>query len=949
MGGLAGHLNHLYDNPNLTFAQIKDIFAQASGGKLLGTEKVDGINIFLSYSIREDKAKAARNKGNIKSGGLDAQGLISKFSDKPELSETFKDAINSWESAINKLHLTTKQKIFGNDADIYYNVEILDPKQSNVIQYDNRNLIIHQTGHAFFNKSTGQIEDIDVTENYELLQLAINKIQQFGFQSSFKLVNSSVQTLKSLNDKQPLHIALSRLNNLQEATGLSDKETIGDYISTKVEKFCKSQIPGLTPSTVRDLIIKITGTGGLRIDKILAKTPDDQKEKVKSICNNPSIVLNQAIAPLEGIIHDFSVEILKGLQSIFILDNNKEIQRLRGEVSQAISSIQNSGNEEAISILKQQLPKLKSAENLYTASEGFVFSYEGNNYKFTGNFAPVNQILGLFKYGKGSIPPLKHIVKESSKNRILALMPGSFKPPHIGHYLGAKYLADIDNVDEVRIIISPKSRFDSQKKTEFTAEQALKIWNIFVANDPKIKPVLSKVTSPVQDVYDTMSELHQGDTLLLGMGEKDSGDTRFNRAQEWSNKNNLGVKVNPINTNVGKYSNISATKVRDLVTSGDKLNFFRVLPNHLSTQEKEEVWIILTNNTMKEHIVKKGSQYCLVSKKNSKNLGCYDSHAGAENREKQVQYFKHVNEISSMGGGSVEGGMGGMEFDPKKKKPPETINKIKEENFIDRQRFVAELNLRDIIRQNIHSFMEEQKIVNELIKECIREKIIMEKTDVGDNVHASTGINVLEDLLKKIVPQIEQDYKTLTSDIEQRKSFRAHILNAVSKTLTTADINQSAGDEEDGALSSPESLQEEIDVDIGAGETSSLGGEPDVGSPDASKFININSPKKSKDADKSKDFGLPGQNETGRNMAMMTYDKIEKNILDSYDILSDNGDQKIFYDYLLTNLKLYFDKFESELSTQVKEPEVDATDGSEGGDDASGEKGIGTDDTGEGF
>ena len=50
--------------------------------------------------------------------------------------------------------------------------------------------------------------------------------------------------------------------------------------------------------------------------------------------------------------------------------------------------------------------------------------------------------------------------------------------------------------------------------------------------------------------------------------------------------------------------------------------------------------------------------------------------------------------------------------------------------------------------------------------------------------HQSTGINVLEDLLKKIIPQIEDDYKLLTTSEEQRESYRAHIIDAVVKTLT---------------------------------------------------------------------------------------------------------------------------------------------------------------------
>ena len=39
--------------------------------------------------------------------------------------------------------------------------------------------------------------------------------------------------------------------------------------------------------------------------------------------------------------------------------------------------------------------------------------------------------------------------------------------------------------------------------------------------------------------------------------------------------------------------------------------------------------------------------------------------------------------------------------------------------------------------------------------------------------------------------------------------------------------------------------------------------------------------------------------------------------MDSYELLDNEKDAKIFYDYLLTNVKLYFDKFEDELSGSV--------------------------------
>ena len=65
---------------------------------------------------------------------------------------------------------------------------------------------------------------------------------------------------------------------------------------------------------------------------------------------------------------------------------------------------------------------------------------------------------------------------------------------------------------------------------------------------------------------------------------------------------------------------------------------------------------------------------------------------------------------------------------------------------------------------------------------------------------------------------------------------------------------------------------------------------------------------------------MDGADETGRNVAFNAFKKIQTSIIDSYELLSNNEDQELFYDYLIANLKLYFDKFEDELSPEVEEP-----------------------------
>jgi hypothetical protein len=70
----------------------------------------------------------------------------------------------------------------------------------------------------------------------------------------------------------------------------------------------------------------------------------------------------------------------------------------------------------------------------------------------------------------------------------------------------------------------------------------------------------------------------------------------------------------------------------------------KIAKDHLDEDPKYYDKLEKIEKSIKEHIVKQGSKWCLKSKTTGKNLGCYPSKVGAENREKQVQYFKHIKE-----------------------------------------------------------------------------------------------------------------------------------------------------------------------------------------------------------------------------------------------------------------------------------------------------------------
>ena len=257
-----------------------------------------------------------------------------------------------------------------------------------------------------------------------------------------------------------------------------------------------------------------------------------------------------------------------------------------------------------------------------------MFDYDGHTYKFAGNFAPLNQILGMFRYGTED----KHLATEglSTRGKVIsdrggkriALIPGGFKPPHAGHFMLAKHFANKEGVDEVRVIVSTKPR------PPVTVDMAIKLWELYTKDFPKIKVQSGSTPSPVGDVYELIADnsvFKEGDIALLGKSEKDADDTRFDRAQSYAERHNPGVSVEPIVTPLFA-GGVSGTQMRNLLVQGEKGKdeFKANLPRHLSADEKEAAYNILVGSN--------------------------------ENLDRLID--STIEEISSMGAGAVEGGMG---------------------------------------------------------------------------------------------------------------------------------------------------------------------------------------------------------------------------------------------------------------------------------------------------
>ena len=93
----------------------------------------------------------------------------------------------------------------------------------------------------------------------------------------------------------------------------------------------------------------------------------------------------------------------------------------------------------------------------------------------------------------------------------IALYPGGYKPPHIGHYKAAKQALK-EGADKVIVFVGPKER------DGITQDMSIALWKLYTQNDPiEIRPA---GVSPVRDVYDFVElEAEDGDTLLFIKGK----------------------------------------------------------------------------------------------------------------------------------------------------------------------------------------------------------------------------------------------------------------------------------------------------------------------------------------------------------------------------------------------------------------------------------------------
>jgi nicotinic acid mononucleotide adenylyltransferase len=958
MGGRNGHLQHLYENPALTFGEIKQIFKKINDGKMLVTEKCDGQNLLLSYSVTEGRAKAARNNNHLSQGGISSNG-IAELVENVDFQKSIMEAFSCFEEAVKKLSLEEQIDIFGPNTNYYYNTEIQDPNNNNVFKYDTKKICVHRTGHLLNNKYNGVITEDILADQFNRLEEVINKqIITENITDKFVITVNPIRNIQPLKNKTCFETAMHKLQNEMLASKMTDKSSLAEYILERIDREITNTIPELTKEAKVVLLkrlMKVKEVTAKNVYKILNETNNSHLiEKVKNIIDNEGKLHKKCISPIEEVTTEYGAGVLSEFNSLSIKDSISENIRIKAKLKEVITAVNMSNDIQAKTFINNQLARMKNFDNTNLTCEGIVFKFNGDVYKMTGFFSPLNQILGMTKYKRGNMMPINIAENVKPQNKTAVISWGRFNPPTIGHEIVFKTANDLAVNENADFFIIPTKTVDKQKNP-LNIEEKIKYLNKLF---PEYKHnILNKES--INTIFEAAKYFHGNGYTNLKIVVGSDRKEQFEVLKKYNNKEYVFENIEILSAGERldegeSAASMSASKMREAATQGDIGFFMKGVAGRMELDEGVELMNLIRSrievaddgkkkvlepiclSSLNEVIRKSGTKWCLFSKKKTKDgkrkkLGCYPTRTGAAKREKQVQYFKHMKEEQELEEMSAAGGGGGIHgapfvdkqeevinvfnqsltsrFGSSQKRDDDSINKketIKilfreeEQYMIDRKEFLEEIQLRKIIREGIKKKLKEKE--GSVLKEeqelrLVIRKLLNEKQK-DEPRHANTGINLLKDLLKTIVPSIEDDYKDLTTNPEQIKSFRAHLLNGVINVFKSAD----------GFQNQPEAAEELTEQE-----------QVDPSQPTDPRFIPIKKPQVVKQ-EPVDTFTIQGLDRTGANVAKTTFRKIENKIKNTYENLTDPKDREMFKDYLVTNLKLHMDIFDNEMKTNVKEP-----------------------------
>ena len=430
-GGAYGHMMNVHEDYTLQFEDLQRIIKQALTGGIKGEvkEKTDGQALAVSH--RANRVIFARNKGHYRGFGKNAikgaKGIAEFFREHPNdnVKEAFTFAAKDLEKAIVALSDRQKQLLFA-DGKRWINIEIIWPATVNVIPYNHELIVLHNFREY---DEDGNTLDGDFNEYGRMMAGMIEQINQH-VQDKFTITSMPLMKLPEVkNFETTIGEYMGILSGLMSEHKLNPSNNVGDYWISYMSNVIQNGAREFGYNVQQDTLRRIAYRWAFKM-LTPGKRPSDYNSvalsrlpELKGIVDNKEFLqwvsatersgelkthYSNMIEPLKALFLKLGVELNNNISNLLTLNPSQAVQEIRQGIEEVTREIEATGDLTLMNKLQHELKMISKLGGLDTIvpSEGLTFTYtpDGESkpkiYKFTGIFAPVNQILGSLKFSR---------------------------------------------------------------------------------------------------------------------------------------------------------------------------------------------------------------------------------------------------------------------------------------------------------------------------------------------------------------------------------------------------------------------------------------------------------------------------------------------------------------------------------------------------------------------
>jgi len=554
MGGAAGHMSHPYD---LAWVNTGDdlirFFELAKDVE--GTVKIDGVNVSFKVVGEGDNKQFAVDRGSLKM--IDIEGVtIDRVEERfPKEGHGMRRMVPNLLNILNEALPSVKSELeaFGmwDDPSRFLNTEYVEGT-TNVTAYDKNFLAIH--GLNQFYQKVGKVgkakgvarpgverpegvtdPSVEVPYDDRAMESFVKKINAVAQNYGFEVISEA--QVRRMEDA-----------NIDFSEALAENLTIRISEDREITKSLREWLSEVT--NPRYKLIK--GTDGKTYNALHRELYYKLVEEGTPVTK----LIDQADAQ-DAIFGAVMVHAVRTLGNVILRASTSDLGDLTSHEG----------------IVLRNKRKFKTANPVKITGE-FILGNLGGGF---GGVAPPgarDEEMVELEIEDEEAPPVG-----PTEGHTVAIVPGAFKPPHLGHLDMVRRYAEGDGVkraDEVIVLISnplKQQRTIGKDGRPVTAEDSERIWELLAGGMPNVTIQRSSMASPIQAAYEYIGPegpLEPGMHVVLGASRKGGDWKRWQGADKYIKPGVVleDVELNAVDPSIRSNGEpYSASDFRELLSS----------------------------------------------------------------------------------------------------------------------------------------------------------------------------------------------------------------------------------------------------------------------------------------------------------------------------------------------------------------------------------------------